>query len=90
MCMADSKESLELETLELIDKINDVSGAELDKLVDTLLPKIKSGILCLKDTNSELNLTADVLHDQNIKYAKHYSPKRDFNILIKSMKSLGN
>ena len=57
---------------------------------NTLLPKIKSGILCLKDTNSELNLTADVLHDQNIKYAKHYSPKRDFNILIKSMKSLGN
>ena len=57
---------------------------------NTLLPNIKRGILSPKDANPELNLTADVLHEQNISYAKHYAPKSDLNILLKSLKSLGN
>ncbi|MBL4652123.1 MAG: glycosyltransferase [Flavobacteriales bacterium] len=57
---------------------------------NTLLPQIKSSILSSKDISPEANLTVEILHNQNIKYAKNYSPKIDFNILIKSFKSLGN
>ena len=57
---------------------------------NTLLPKLKPGILSPKDATPELNITADILNEQNIAYAKNYSSKRDFNILLKSLKSLGN
>ncbi len=57
---------------------------------NTLLPKIKPGIMAIKDTRPELNMTAQELLQQNINYAQNYTTKRDLNIVFSTLNALGN
>jgi hypothetical protein len=54
-----------------------------------LLPRIKEGVLSPLDKNSRI-LNEISIQKLNFLYAKDYSIEKDFIILLKSLRSLGN
>ncbi len=54
------------------------------------LPKIKPGVLTPLTMLSDNNLSEEMIDKANMLYARDYSVVKDFNIIIKSLRNLGN
>lgn len=53
------------------------------------LPRIKPGIVNPSDAINQKNLNPELADNLNILYAKDYSLRNDFNIIIKALRNLG-
>ncbi|MCK9163272.1 MAG: glycosyltransferase family 2 protein [Bacteroidales bacterium] len=54
-----------------------------------ILPKIKKGILCTKDSLSNKIVEPNTLHRLDLLYARNYSWQTDLNIFFKALRNIG-